>query len=62
MDISTEIRKLPPSSVRELVQILEFNDLWKKLMDSIPKVLEKDKYECKITRANPHKYRSEHFK
>ncbi|KAF5292636.1 hypothetical protein FQA39_LY13969 [Lamprigera yunnana] len=59
---STEIRKLPPSSLRELVQILEYNESWKKLMDKIPKVLEKDRYECPLHKNNLRKYRSEHFR
>lgn len=62
MNPSTELRKLPPSSLRELVQILEYNDSWKILMDKIPKLLEKENYECSLSLTNVRKYRSEHFK
>lgn len=62
MHSSTEIRKLPPSALRELVIILEYNESWKKLMDRIPKTLEKDKYECPLHINNLRKYRTEHFK
>ncbi|KAF2880644.1 hypothetical protein ILUMI_25538 [Ignelater luminosus] len=62
MDISMEIRKLPYSHQKELANILDYNESWKKLMAIIPKILEKDNYECNVSRTNPHKYHSEHFK
>lgn len=62
MDPSTEIRKLAPSHVRNLVDILEYADSWKKLMCKIPKTLEKTHYHCKLERNNLPKYHSEHFK
>lgn len=62
MDPSTEIRKLAPSHVRNLVDILEYAEAWKKLMCKIPKTLEKTHYECKLERNNLPKYHSEHFR
>lgn len=62
LNIATEIRKLPTSNVKELAYILDLNESWKKLMAIIPKVLQKDLYECNISMHNPHKYNSEHFK
>ncbi|KAB0805396.1 hypothetical protein PPYR_02366 [Photinus pyralis] len=60
--MNIELRKLPPSSLRGLVQILECNDSWKILMDKIPKLLEKENYECSLSLTNVRKYRTEHFK
>lgn len=57
-----EIRKLPYSHQKELAHILDYNESWKKLMAIIPKILEKDNYECNVSITNPHKYHSEHFK
>ncbi|KAJ8966963.1 hypothetical protein NQ314_003185, partial [Rhamnusium bicolor] len=62
MDPSLEIRKLSPRCVRELVQILETHELWKRLMSIIPKKLEKYNFVSDITLENQHKYHSEHFK
>lgn len=62
MDPSLEIRKLSPRYVRELVQILEIHELWKRLMAIIPKKLESNSYVCDVTLENQHKYNSEHFK
>lgn len=62
MDPSLEIRKLPPSVIKELVNTLEYAEYWKRLMSIIPKTLEKDNYECKVTIHNLPKYKSEHFR
>ncbi|XP_018565585.1 probable LRR receptor-like serine/threonine-protein kinase At2g23950 [Anoplophora glabripennis] len=62
MDPSLEIRKLSPRYIRELAQILETHELWKRLMSIIPKTLEKFNFVCNVTLDNPHKYNSEHFK
>lgn len=62
MDPSLEIRKLSPSHVKELAQILETHELWKRLMTIIPKTLQKNNFVCDVTLENPHKYNSEHFK
>ncbi|KAF5278784.1 hypothetical protein FQR65_LT15512 [Abscondita terminalis] len=62
VNISTEIRNLPPCSLKELVLILDYNESWKRLMDRIPKTLEKDNHECLLHKNNLRKYRTEHFK
>lgn len=62
MDASTELRKLPTSVIRELVETLEYAESWKRLMSIIPKTLSRDTYECKLTTHNLPKYKSEHFK
>lgn len=62
MEASLEIRKLPTSVIRELVETLEYAESWKRLMAIIPKTLNRDNYECKITLHNLPKYKSEHFK
>jgi hypothetical protein len=55
------MRKLPSSLTAELVQILELQESWKKLMAIIPKTLPKDNYKCDVDLNNPARYRSEHF-
>jgi hypothetical protein len=57
------MRKLPSSLTAELVQILELQESWKKLMAIIPKTLLKDNYnyKCDVDLNNPARYRSEHF-
>lgn len=62
MDPSFEVRKLPSSVVKELVHTVEYAEHWKRLMSIVPRTLEKDNYECKITKHNPPKYRYEHFR
>ncbi|XP_018324435.1 protein Tube [Agrilus planipennis] len=62
MDPKLEIRKLQPSSLRELTQILEYGDSWKELMAIIPKTLDKNNYSCNISCENPPKYNSEHVR
>lgn len=62
MDISTEIRKLTPTHVRELALALDYGDSWKRVMAIIPNTLFKDNYECDLLRDNLPKYHSEHFK
>jgi interleukin-1 receptor-associated kinase 4 len=61
MEPSLEMRKLPSSLTAELVQILELQESWKKLMAIIPKTLLKDNYKCDVDLNNPARYRSEHF-
>ncbi|KAJ8917745.1 hypothetical protein NQ315_005196 [Exocentrus adspersus] len=62
MDPSLEIRKLTPRPIRDITQILETHEMWKRLMAIIPKTLLKDNFVCDVTLDNPHKYNSEHFK
>lgn len=63
MELNTEIRKLNTKDLLQLVQILEIDESWRKLMATIPKTLSlDDNYECKITINNRHKYNSDHFK
>lgn len=62
MDPKLEIRKLPPSIVRELGQILDYADSWKRLMSIIPKQLSSSTYVADIKPDNLPKYNSEHFK
>ncbi|CAG9760082.1 unnamed protein product [Ceutorhynchus assimilis] len=62
MDPDIEIRKLPPSVVREFSSILDYDDSWKRLMAIIPKQLSKNGYNSDISADNLAKYNSEHFK
>ncbi|XP_076250194.1 uncharacterized protein LOC143190027 isoform X1 [Rhynchophorus ferrugineus] len=62
MDPKLEIRKLPPSIVRELGLILDYADSWKRLMSIIPKQLSSSTYVADIKPDNLPKYNSEHFK
>ncbi|ENN70294.1 hypothetical protein YQE_12805, partial [Dendroctonus ponderosae] len=57
-----EIRKLPPSIIRELALILDYADSWKRLMAIIPKKLSSNGYKSDISPTNLPKYNSEHFK
>lgn len=62
MDIKTELRKLNAGSLFALVQILEYDESWKRLMAIIPKTLTLDNYESRIAINNLPKYNTEHFK
>ena len=55
-----EIRKLSPKYRDTLVRILEENDDWKLLMASIPEILQKNNYECRVGHHNLARYNSEH--
>ncbi|XP_060527848.1 interleukin-1 receptor-associated kinase 4-like [Cylas formicarius] len=62
MNSSLEIRKLQPGYVRELAQILEYAESWKRLMAIIPNHLGSNTFVCDIKIDNLPKYNSEHFK
>lgn len=62
MDPALEIRKLPPSIIREFAQILDYADSWKRLMAIIPKKLNPNNYICDVKPDNLPKYNSEDFK
>lgn len=62
MNAKTEIRKLSPGSLFKLVQILEYDESWKRLMAIIPKTLDMETFEAKIAINNLPKYNTEHFK
>lgn len=60
--MDTEIRKLSPGDLFQLVQILEHGESWKRLMAIIPKTLSLDNFEAKIAINNLYKYNTDHFK
>ena len=60
MNINLEVRKLPLAEKSRIVEYLEEEESWKKLMSIIPSTLTED-YRSDISLNNPPKYRSEHF-
>ncbi|XP_063921679.1 interleukin-1 receptor-associated kinase 4-like isoform X2 [Zophobas morio] len=60
MNVELEIRKLPLAVKFKIVEYLEEEESWKKLMSIIPCFLTND-YQCDISLNNPPKYQSQHF-
>ena len=59
---ATELRKLNVGCLEQLAALLEDVDVWKNVMAIIPKKLERNNYECRLSVDNPPKYTSEHFR
>ncbi|CAH0554860.1 unnamed protein product [Brassicogethes aeneus] len=62
MEPKTQLRKLNIMYQRELEHILDPYELWKKLMCVIPKTLCPDPTKANVSRINPPKYNTEHFR
>lgn len=62
VDAFFQVRKLPPSHISQLSQILDISEQWKTLMAVIPDILQKNTSNCCISPENPAKYDADHVR